>query len=133
MIGLDTNILVRYIVRDNDAQAAAATKLIESMCTTEAPGFVNTIVLCELCWVLLRGYRYKKDAVMQALRGLLTATELQVEESETAWRALRAFERGKADFSDYLIGSVNQANKAQTTYTFDSKAANHTDFTLLKP
>jgi len=54
MIGLDTNVLVRYIVRDDEKQSAAATRLIEAKCTTDNPGRVSSIVLCELAWVLTR-------------------------------------------------------------------------------
>ncbi|MYL06955.1 MAG: type II toxin-antitoxin system VapC family toxin [Gemmatimonadales bacterium] len=64
MIGLDTNILVRFITRDDRELAAAATQLIESRCTAETPGHVCVPVLVELVWVLRRGYRYDKTAVV---------------------------------------------------------------------
>lgn len=63
--------------------------------------------------------------------GLLSSLELEVEASETAWRALAALERGKADFADYVIGSHNRTHHASTTYTFDTKAATHPDFSLV--
>lgn len=128
MIGLDTNVLVRYIVRDDEEQADAAAELIETQCTADDPGFVNLVVLCELSWVLGRGYRYDRPTVVGVIRGLLTSVELAVESSETAWQALTAFERGQADFADYVIGSQNRAHQASTTYTFDTDAATHPDF-----
>ena len=131
MIGLDTNVLVRYIVRDDEQQAEAATALIESQCTVDDPGFVDLVVLCEISWVLARGYRYSRGTVADVIRGILTAVELEVEESETVWRALASMERGNADFADYVIGAHNRAHHASPTYTFDTKAATHADFRIL--
>ncbi|NQU38990.1 MAG: type II toxin-antitoxin system VapC family toxin [Lentisphaerae bacterium] len=131
MIGLDTNVLIRYIVRDDDRQAKVATKLIESSCTADDPGFVNLVVLCEISWVLGRGYQYDRQTVAAVIRGLLTSVELEVEASETVWRALRAFEQGKADFADAFIGAHNRAQHVSPTYTFDRKASNLADFVLL--
>ncbi len=123
MIGLDTNVLARYIVRDDEKQSKAATRLIESRCTADNPGLVSSIVLCELAWVLTRGYGYRRDMVGRVIARILSVQELQVEDAESAWRAVRLFEQGKADFADYLIGISNRENKAEVTYTFDGKAA----------
>ena len=123
MTGLDTNVLVRYIVQDEPAQAAAATQLLESQCTRDNPGFVSHLVLAELCWVLGRGYGYDRDTLQTVLTGLLSSVELSVQESAVAWQALRAFQSGNADFADYLIGSSHAAHGCVTTWTFDRKAA----------
>jgi predicted nucleic-acid-binding protein len=131
VIGLDTNVLIRYIVRDDQKQAQKATELIETVCTPDSPGFICLVVLCEICWVLCRGYRYDRTVVCGVLRNILTSAELSVEESETAWRALRAYEKGTADFADYLIAEHNRENKATPTYTFDRKAARYSVFQLL--
>jgi predicted nucleic-acid-binding protein len=130
VIGLDTNILIRYIVRDDALHAQNATDLIESMCTADDPGFVNLVVLCEISWVLARGYRYDRKTVADVIRNILTSVELEVEESETAWRALSSFERDKADFADYIIGAHNRTKHAAPTYTFDRRAVDHPDFRL---
>ena len=131
MIALDTNVLVRYIVQDQPAQAAAAARLIERECTEEAPGFVNLIVLCELVWVLGRGYRYSKKVIVSVLRQLLCSSELRIERSELAWKATRELEKGGADFSDYLIGYLNSDQQAEPTWTFDRAAAAAPGFRLL--
>ncbi len=60
MTGIDTNVLVRYIVQDDPAQSALATTFIEKNCTAKKPGFINLIVLCELTWVLKRAYRAER-------------------------------------------------------------------------
>lgn len=132
MIGLDTNVLIRYIVCDDQKQAQKATELIETMCMPDSPGFICLVVLCEICWVLSRGYRYDRTVVCGVLRNILTAVELNVEESETVWRALRAYEKGGADFADYLLAEHNRENHAAPTYTFDRKAAAHPVFKLLE-
>jgi predicted nucleic-acid-binding protein len=131
MIGLDTNILIRYIVQDDAKQARRATELIESMCTTDDPGFINLIVLCEICWVLSSGYKYDRKTVSAVVRNILTSEELTVEESETVWQALYAFEKGKAGIADYIIGIHNRTKRTTTTYTFDRNAAKHNSLTLL--
>lgn len=131
MIALDTNVLVRYIVQDDPAQAAAASRLIESHCTSEEPGLVATIVLCELNWVLARGYGYSRAQVAAVVRAILAAEELEVEAPELAWRALRLFEDGKADLADDLIGAANRERGAVTTFTFDRVAAAGELFTLV--
>lgn len=123
MIGLDTNVLLRYIVRDDVAQAKAAGRLIEARCSKDTPGHVTHVVLAELAWVLWRGYGYAKAEVVKVLAAILSSAELKVEESALVWAALRAFQGGQADFADYLIGAVNEACGCETTFTFDKRAA----------
>jgi len=132
MIGLDTNVLVRYIVRDDEKQSAAATRLIEARCTTDNPGRVSSLVLCELAWVLTRGYGYSRAMVGRVIRRILSVQELQAERPELAWQAVRLFEQGRADFADFLIGLSNRENKAEVTYTFDTKAAESDLFQIVK-
>jgi predicted nucleic-acid-binding protein len=131
MIGLDTNVLVRYIVRDDPRQTKAATRLIESKCTPDDPGLIASIVLCEIVWVLDRAYGYDREVISTVLRRLLTVEELQVQESELAWSALNFYEEGKADFADYMIGLSNQIQHVETTFTLDQEAAATSLFRLL--
>jgi len=131
LIGLDTNVLIRYIVRDDRRQAEAASRLIESQCTRESPGLINPVVLCEIVWVLTRGYGYDRTTTARVVRRILSVREIQVSRAELAWKALRLFESGQADFSDYLIGLVNQLEKADTTITFDRRAAESDLFRLV--
>ena len=123
MIGLDTNVLVRYLVRDDPAQTARADRLIESSCTPEHPGRVALVTLCELYWVLRRGYGYRQPDILCVLRGLLSAADLDVESSALVGSAIQSCERGKAGFADYVIAHGNAAAGAKVTYTFDATAA----------
>ena len=132
MIGIDTNVLVRYIVQDDPVQSALATRFLESSCSSEQPGQVCLIVLCELAWVLVRAYRYDRDTVGGVLERLLKTAEFVVEDSLLAWRALRAHQQGTAEFADYLIAHLHTRAGAEYTITFDRKAAQHPFFKLLK-
>ena len=131
MIGIDTNVLVRYIVQDDEQQAAIATKSIEA-CSVETPGWISAIVLCETVWVLSRAYGYEKVTIQAVLQRIFLAAELVVEQQEQGCSALRDFARGHADFSDYLIAHMNQAAGCEYTITFDKKASDHRLFRLLK-
>ena len=128
MIGLDTNILVRYLVEDDAAQASKAAHLIETRCTEDAPGFVNRVVLCELVWVLESAYDYPRATVAATLEGLLRTAELEVDASDAAWPALAAYRRGGVGFSDALIGRLNRTAGCDGTASFDKGAVRLDDF-----
>lgn len=123
MIGLDTNVLVRHIVQDSKEEARAASRLIESRCTADDPGVVSPVVLCELVWVLDRGYEYERNTIAGVLRRLLSVEDMRVERSELAWLALNLYEKGKADFADYLIGLSHRDQGAEVTCTFDRRTS----------
>ena len=131
MIGLDTNVLVRYIVQDDVEQAAAATRLIETRCTQQATGYVSVVVLLELIWVLAGAYEYDKSVVASVVGQVLRTTEFTVEDGELVWLALRDFESGGADFADCLIAHRNHSRGCETTFTFDRKAAKRRYFSLV--
>ena len=131
MIGLDTNVLVRYIVQDDPNQAAAAERLIEGRCTAQAPGYVSVLVLVELVWVLTSAYGYGRASVIPVIRQLLRTAEFAIEDRQAAWAALREFESGGADFADYLIAHRNHAHGCTRTCTFDVRAARGKHFALV--
>ena len=122
MIGLDTNVLLRYIVRDDAAQAQAATQVIETRCSRETPGYVAQVVLAEIAWVLTRGYRYPRESVHDVLAALLASEDLEFQDAATARVALDRFRTGTADFADCLIGAVHAAAGCAETVTFDRQA-----------
>ncbi len=132
MTGLDTNVLVRYIVQDDPEQSRIAAECIEQRCTSDSPGLVNLVVLCELTWVLARGYGYGRNTVADVLRGILSSPELRVVEDEAVWQALKYYEQGTADFADNLIGVLNRRAGAPATVTFDQRAVKDLNFELLK-
>ena len=131
MIGIDTNVLVRYLVQDDPKQSAVATRFIEGRLTTENPGFVSTITLCEIAWVLADSYGADRKRIRDAMEGLLATKQLVIERSELVWKALRAWEGVPADFSDALIGQLAIAHGGEKTVTFDRTAARLPGFELL--
>ena len=128
MTGLDTNVLVRYIVQDDPAQALAATELLENQCSAAQPGFVNAIALTEFVWVLERSYHYTRAQIAPVLEDLLTSADLSFEHAACAWDALQLYRNGNADFADLLIGRINHFHGCRTTKTFDRKASRSADF-----
>ena len=122
MIGLDTNVLVRYLTQDDPVQSAKASDLIESL-TTLSPGFVSLVSVVELVWVLQSCYQSAKSDVVVVLETLLRTRELTIEHAETLWQALRRFTASKADFADCLIERCAHAAGCEYTATFDLNAA----------
>ena len=101
MIGLDTNVIVRYIMQDDPKQSPKATQLIESL-SSEAPGYITMVSVVELYWVLTSCYALSDTQVAQALEAILRSKQLLVERADQVMRALRVFAVGKADFADCL-------------------------------
>lgn len=122
MIGLDTNVVVRYLTRDDPAQTAAAFRLIDSL-SPDAPGFLSLVVIAELIWVLESSYSFKKSEIVQVLDNLLRSKELVVERAAIVSQALLAFGENRADFVDCLIERCGHAAECQYTATFDKRAA----------
>ena len=132
MIGLDTNVVVRYLAQDDVRQAAAATRLIEGSLSAEVRGFISIVTLSEVVWVLASNYRLGRPALAEGIVGLLTAPQLTVEQSDVVWRALRAYLGSKADFSDALIVELGRDAGCAKTVTFDRQAAAHPGFEALR-
>jgi len=105
MIGLDTNVLVRYIMQDDLKQSPLATRLIESR-SVESRGFVPLVSVVELFWVMSSAYGLDRGQLIAALEGLLRTKELVVERAEIVWKALRIFQTANVDFADCLIESL---------------------------
>jgi predicted nucleic-acid-binding protein len=130
MIGLDTNIVVRYLTHDEPTQTTAAMRVMNSL-SSDSPGFLSLIVIAELIWVLGIAYGFRKKEIEQVLETLLRSKELVIERAEIVSQALRAFSAGRADFADCLIERCAHAAECQYTVTFDQKAATMTGMRLL--
>lgn len=131
MIGLDTNVVIRYVTQDDARQAAAATRLFEHVLSGERPGFVSLITLCEIAWVLAECYEADKPRILAVIETLLASRQVAVEESELVWKAVRAWDKSAADFSDALLGQVCVARGCERAVTFDKAAARLPGFELL--
>lgn len=131
MIGIDTNVLVRYIAQDDATQSRRATSFIEKECNEAAPGFVGLVVLVEVVWVSESRYGATREEVAGIVRRILSIKQLVVQDAETAWKALRLFESSKADFADCLVARSAFAAGCKSVVTFD-KQASKAGMTLLK-
>jgi predicted nucleic-acid-binding protein len=131
MIGLDTNVLVRYIVQDDPAQARKATALIESL-TDESPGFVSMTALVELVWVIQGCYAADKDETVGILDKLLRLRTLRLENMEVVSRAVRVYAGSRADFADCLIESSGSHAQCSHTATFDGNASKTAGMQLIR-
>jgi predicted nucleic-acid-binding protein len=131
MNGLDTNVLVRYLVQDDREQAARATQFIEQHCQEESPGFINAIVICELVWVLESCYHYTKPIIVDVLKKILATKQFLVHDADNLHCALQSYQHGNADFSDFYIAALNRSLHCQQTVSFDKKAAKAKCFKLL--
>jgi len=130
MIGLDTNVLVRYVAQDDPKQSPMATRLIESL-TADARGYVSVVSVVELVWVLTDCYALTKGELCEVLGTLLRTKEIAVAHADTVWQALRMFKEGKADFADCLIERFANAAGCGYTSTFDRDAAKHCGMRLI--
>jgi predicted nucleic-acid-binding protein len=123
LIGLDTNVLVRYLTLDDPRQAKIATEVIEGATTAGEPLFVSTVVMCEVVWVLERGYRFDRAHVEHAIDALLRTAQLHFREKDLLLAALADYRGGSGDFADYVIGRDAAAEGCSRTVTFDRALA----------
>lgn len=119
MIALDTNVLVRFLVRDDEKQSRKAKKLIEGVVARGEQLFISDIVMCETVWVLSSAYRFTRAEIVDALAALVRARNVVFTSNDQLARALDAYRRGKGDFADYLIREHARAAGAEAVATFD--------------
>jgi len=132
MIGIDTNILVRYLTEDNEAQHLKVCDLIEQYSGIRGALFINNIVVCEAVWVCERGYKYSKQQVMALLKIMLSTVEFSFEDDKLLWMSATEYKNSSSsDFSDVLIGMLNLSRGCDNTMTFDKKASHLEAFALL--
>jgi predicted nucleic-acid-binding protein len=130
MIGLDTNVLARYIMQDDAKQSPKATRLIEGL-TPEAPGFVPVVAVVELVWVLSSAYGLDRPQVSAALELLLRSKEIVLDRADLVLQAQRKFGTSNADFADGLIERIASDAGCSATMTFDVGAAKAAGMSLI--
>lgn len=118
MIGLDTNLLLRHVVRDDREAAIAADGVFDSL-GSDRKGYINLIVLMEFAWVLRRSYRYNRTEIAETIAMLMASVEIVVEREDLVHTALEMFRETNLDLSDLVINLVNEAAGCETTLTFD--------------
>lgn len=129
LTGIDTNVLLRYLTRDDETQHAAAEQVMLTL-TAQSPGFITQVTLAELYWTLTRGYKYSKKQCLGIIRRLVWSDSLEFDDGEGVVRALHLAEDG-ADFADALIHETMQQFGATETVTFDRAASERLGWRLL--
>ena len=123
MLGIDTNVLVRFLVRDDEAQFEKARKLIKREVAAGSSVLVNQLVLLETEWVLRSRYSLAKNLIIQSISCLLDASDVRFEDEQVIEEALFIWKDSAADFADCLIGAKNRRLGCRSTATFDTKAS----------
>jgi predicted nucleic-acid-binding protein len=122
MIGLDTNILVRYLTQDDPTQSPKAREIIERRLTEENLGLVSIVVMVETVWVLERAYGLTTDEIIGVVERLLQTDVLIVENEQEVFTAMIALKEGKGSFADAVIAGLGARRGCSCTLTFDRKA-----------
>ena len=131
MIGLDTNVVIRYLTQDDRTQSAIANRLIEQTLDETNPGFISVLALAEIVWVLESGYRVDRAGITAIVDRFLRSASIVVGNAEAAARALRDYKIGGADFADCLIARLGGEYGCERTVTFDKLAARDAGMELL--
>jgi predicted nucleic-acid-binding protein len=123
MLGVDTNVLVRFLVRDDEAQFEKAQRLIRREIAAGRRVFVSLLVLLETEWVLRSRYGLPKNLIIEAISGLLDASDVRLEDEPAIEEALFVWKKTTANFADCLIGIRNRRLGCRATASFDVKAS----------
>jgi predicted nucleic-acid-binding protein len=131
MIGLDSNVMLRAVLNDDVKWSQAARSFIQSQCTPEQPGYINPIVLAEICWVLRRRPEYNRERFAEFVKGMLEADNLVIADESLVKKALDDSRNGQAGFVDYLIAEMNAHANATLTYSIDGDATRDGIFEII--
>jgi predicted nucleic-acid-binding protein len=122
MLGVDTNVLVRYLIRDDQPQYEKARRLIDREVAKDEPVLVSLLVLLETEWVLRSRYQLAKAEVVMAFSALLDTADLAFEDEPSVENAVYSWKDSAADFADCLIEARNRRLGCRATATFDGRA-----------
>jgi predicted nucleic-acid-binding protein len=131
VIGIDTNVLVRYLTQDDAAQARRVDAFVSEMREGGEQVHIDDIVLCELVWVLRGAYRFSKPTVASALDKIVSTALFSFDDRDLLRGALNEYREGAGDFADYVIGRRNTRAGCQQTVTFDRSLGDSPSFSLL--
>ncbi len=125
MIGLDTNVLLRYLLQDDPAQSLRATEIVERRMTQQDPGFISLVSVLEIVWVLGSLYKRTRWQIADHIEMILAADTLEIQNEQEVYEAVVALRNGRGTFEDALIGSLGIWRGCSATLTFDQNAAKH--------
>jgi predicted nucleic-acid-binding protein len=131
MIGLDTNVLIRYLTQDDPLQSAKAREIFERRLTPKNPGFVSVVAMVETVWVLDRAYGLTAQQIASAVERLLQVVVLAIENEQEVFTAMVALKQGRGSFAEALIAELGARSGCTRTLTFDQKAIRLPGFELV--
>lgn len=123
MIGLDTNVILRYLLQDDPKQTRQVNQIVDRQLSEQPPGFINLVTVLEVVWVLRSLLKQNPSQIASHLENLLSADSLEVQNEQQVFEAVFALKRGTGEFEDALIGALNAWTGCSHTLTFDRKAA----------
>jgi predicted nucleic-acid-binding protein len=123
MIGLDTNVLLRFLVEDDPVRSPRATEIIKRRLSEEEPGFVSLVTILEVVWVLKSLYKRSRQEIANDVEMILAADTLEVQNEQQVYHAVVALRNGTGTIEDALIGALGIWRGCSATLTFDEKAA----------
>ena len=123
MIGLDTNVILRYLLQDDPKQARQANQIVDRQLSEQTPGFISLVTVLEIVWVMRSLLKQNPSQIASHLENLLVADSLEVQNEQQVFEAVFALKRGTGEFEDALIGALNAWAGCFRTLTFDRKAA----------
>jgi predicted nucleic-acid-binding protein len=123
MIGLDTNVILRYMLQDDPTQTRQVNQIFEHQLSESRPGFINLATVLEVVWVLRSLLKQTPDQIATQIENLLTSDSLEVQNEQQVFEAAFALKRGTGEFEDALIGALNSWSGCSHTLTFDRGAA----------
>jgi len=123
MMGLDTNVLLRYLAQDDPRQSRRATEIVERRLTEQEPGFVSLVTILEVAWVLKSLFKRSRHEIANDIEMLLAADTLEVQNEQEVYLAIVSLRNGIGTFEDALIGSLGIWRRCSATLTFDKDAA----------
>lgn len=126
MIGIDTNVLIRYLIRDDQPQYEKARRLIDREVSKGEPVLVNLLVLLETEWVLRSRYELPKQDIVATFSALLDTADLTFEDEPSIEHAIYSWKDSSEDFADCLIDARNRRLGCRATGTFDGTALSST-------
>ena len=132
VINLDTNVLVRWLVHDDPPQSEAARRFVAENLSADAPGFVTSIAVVELCWVLESIFELARPQIGDAIRRVLATPEIRVQNAAAIQSALAIYDDGADDIADALIAALGEAAGCGETVTFDRRFARQKGVRLLR-
>ena len=131
MIGIDTNVVLRYLLKDDKLQTAKAERILEHTLKEDGPGFVSLVTVLETFWVLESFYKFSGQEIISAIEQLIRAETLFIQNEREVYYALQVVKKGEGTFNDVLVSALSFWSGCTHTLTFDRKASRLPGFKLI--